>query len=239
MIGVLIRTLIARLLLFIVIAIWFIPTLIIFCIPARWRFGSRFVYMLIHGFYVAVLKSTLVPIIYKGTENIPDQPVIFAANHQSSLDIPLVGRLTKGIPHIWLARHELLESFFLRIVLPRFAVVVHVDEPIKAMRSLLRIINLVKDKHRHLMIFPEGSRFTDDRVHEFFGGFVILAKKLKRPIVPVRIFNANKVYPPNTFLVRWHPIVVVVGKPFMIGQDESDAAFKQRVYQWFVEQKEG
>jgi hypothetical protein len=36
--------------------------------------------------------------------------------------------------------------------------------------------------------------------------------------------------------VYWHPITVIVGKPFGFEQDETDDQFKQRVYNWFVEQ---
>ena len=133
-------------------------------------------------------------------ENIPHQPVIFAANHQSSMDIPLIGVLPHGKPHIWLARAELLKTWFLHIVLRRLAVVADVTSHAKATRSLIRLLKLVEGEDLDVMIFPEGGRFTDDKdLHEFFGGFVILAKALKRPVVPVSIFGVDKVYPPRSF----------------------------------------
>ena len=46
-------------------------------------------------FYWAALKCTLVPIDYKGLKNIPHEPCIIVANHQSSIDIPLVGALSE------------------------------------------------------------------------------------------------------------------------------------------------
>ena len=52
----------------------------------------------------------------------------------------------------------------------------------------------------------------------------------------MRIFGANKVYPPHTFLIYYHPIKVVVGKPMHMQENESDEQFKERVYQWFIEQ---
>lgn len=238
MIGALIRTLISRFLIFVLIVVFLIPILIIMLLPARWRFDSKIVYWFIHLFYVLSLKCTLVPITIKGKENIPQEPSIFVSNHQSSLDISLVGSLVNGYPHVWLARSELMESWLLRFILPRLAVVADVTSSMKAMRSLLQILQLMNGKKCHLMIFPEGQRYTDDAVHEFFGGFVILAKKTGRSVVPVRIFNANKVYPPDTFLVQWHPITVVVGKPFIYQEGETDEAFKNRVYSWFEQLKE-
>jgi len=65
-----------------------------------------------------------------------------------------------------------------------------------------------------------------------------MAKKTGRPVVPVRIFNANKVYPPHSFFVYWHPVTIVVGKPMYINERESDDEFKDRVHEWFTKQTE-
>ncbi len=200
----------------------------------QYRLRSKFLAILSYGFYWGGLKCALVPIKYEGLENVPDEPCIFAANHQSSLDIPIVGKLAGFRPAAWLATDYLLNSALLRWWLPRVAVMVNAESPMQAMRSLLNIIKLVEDKPCHVMIFPEGQRYFDDHVHEFFGGFVILAKKLKRPIVPVCIMGANKVYPRDAFWANWHEIRVVVGAPIRYQDDDTDETFKQRVYQWFI-----
>jgi 1-acyl-sn-glycerol-3-phosphate acyltransferase len=236
MISLLVRTLFSRFLLLLVFVLFSVPLLIILCLPERWVRDNRTVFGTLHLLYRAILACTLIPITYKGLENMPDEPVILAANHQSSLDIPIVGSLLGGDPHLWLARSELLDSWWLRILLNKFAVVVEVASPMKAMRSLLQVIALIKDKRRHLIIFPEGQRYDDGNIHEFFAGFVILAKKTDRPIVPVRIINLNKVYPRDSFLVHWYPVTVIIGKPMRIEHDESDEAFQARVRQWFCEQ---
>ncbi len=232
----LIHTIFARTLLFLLILVAIIPIGIVMFLPERIRFTNKFLYWIINVFYWAIIRCSLIPIAFEGRDNIPDEPVIFAANHQSSLDIPLVGVLPRGKPHIWLARAELLKTWFLKIVVSRLTVVANVLSRSAATRSLIRLIKLVEGNNIDVMIFPEGSRFTDDKVHEFFGGFVILAKALNRPVVPVRIFGANKVYPPNSFMVRYHPVKVVVGKPMTIESNETDDQFKKRVYEWFVSQ---
>ena len=238
-IKILLHSIIARLILFVLICIAIVPVLFVMILPARIRYNNKFLFWWLNLFYWAIIKGSLVPVTFVGRENIPsDQPVIFASNHQSSLDIPLVGVLPNGKPQIWLARAELLHSLLLRFILPRFAIVVDVNSPEKSMRSLRELMRVIKGKNTDVMIFPEGGRFTDDGVHEFFGGFVILAKLLKRPVIPVRIFGANKVYPPNTYLMKYHPIKVVVGKPFVLQENETNEQFKQRVYQWFIEQSE-
>ncbi len=237
-IGAIVRTFFSRFLLLLVVIVYFIPISIFLCLPKRIRFSNKFIFRFVYWFYVVLLKCSLLPVKYIGVENIPDESVIFVANHQSSFDIPLVGMLAGGTPHIWLALKGLLDSPVLRFIVPLFSVLVDMSTPAKGMRSLREILQLMDEVKikRHAMIFPEGGRYTDGVVHEFFGGFVILAKKTGRPVVPVCILGVDKVYPPNSFLVHWYPITVVVGKPFVYQQGDTDKAFKKRVYQWFVDQ---
>lgn len=238
-IGMIVRNLFSRFLLIVITIIFFIPIVIFICTPEKYRYRYPILFYPIHYFYVAILKGSLLPITYKGLENIPkDTAVIFAANHQSSLDIPLVGVLSKGVPHVWLAKAELMDSIFIRFIVPLISVLVDVTSPRNAMLSLRKILGIVNNHHRNLIIFPEGGRYTDGKIHEFFGGFVILAKKIGRPVVPVCILGIDKAYPPETFWVQWYPITVIVGKPFVYGENDTDESFKNRVYQWFIDQVE-
>jgi 1-acyl-sn-glycerol-3-phosphate acyltransferase len=236
MIKTYIHTIISRILVVLLSAAAVIPVACIMCVPRRIRLKSTFLFSVIYWFYKALLWTLFIPIRIEGKEHIPTQPAIFVSNHQSSLDIPLVGSLVGEHPHLWLARSELMESWLFRLIIPIFAEIVEVGDPRKAMRSLLTILKTLNSSKAHLMIFPEGQRFTDGSVHEFFGGFVILAKKTGRPVVPVYIGGVNKVYPPNSFWLYTHPVTVVVGPPLIVGQEEDDEQFKQRVYSWFVRQ---
>jgi 1-acyl-sn-glycerol-3-phosphate acyltransferase len=235
-IGVIVRTFLSRILLLIVILLFLVPIIIFMIIPERYRYSNKYIFMPVHWFYCAILRCSLVPITYIGKENIPNEPVIFAANHQSSLDIPLLGVLSKNVPHVWLAKQELMESVFIRFVVPLIAVLVDVTSPRNAMLSLRKIINVVNNHHRNLMIFPEGARYTDGKIHSFFNGFAIIAKTTKRPVVPVYISGVNKVYPPDSFWVNWYPITVTVGAPIMYEENDTDESFKERVHAWFIEQ---
>jgi len=234
---VIVRTLFSRMLFIVIILIFAIPIICFMCVPDRYRYSHAWVFTPVYWFYSAILKCTLVPITYSGLEHIPDEPVIFAANHQSSLDIPLVGVLSKNKPHVWLAKHELMNSFFMRFVVPLLAVLVDASSVSQAMRSLRKIISIALESSCNIMIFPEGGRFVDGNIHDFFGGFTLLAKKIGRPVVPVCIRGVNRVYPPDSFLVYRHPINVIVGKPFVWQQSETDEDFKKRIHAWFVDQR--
>jgi 1-acyl-sn-glycerol-3-phosphate acyltransferase len=131
-----------------------------------------------------------------------------------------------------------MDSIFIRFIVPLISVLVDVSSPRNSMLSLRKILNLVNNHHRNLIIFPEGARYVDGKIHKFFGGFVILAKKIGRPVVPVCILGINKAYPPETFWVQWYPITVIVGKPFVYEKEDTDETFKNRVHAWFVEQME-
>lgn len=213
-----------------------VPVLIMMLLPEKWRF-SKPLYWLFHFFYWGCLRSTFLPITYIGTEHVPNTPAIFVANHQSSLDIPLVGSLVDSYPHVWVAKEELLELKIIGPILRRIAVLVDMSTPQKAMRSLVRLMDLSQKEHQHVMIFPEGARFTDGLVHDFFLGFAILAKKTKRPVVPVYIDNAYKAYPPDVFWATYVPLTVTVGMPFFFQEEETEEVFSQRVRDWFLAQQ--
>jgi 1-acyl-sn-glycerol-3-phosphate acyltransferase len=239
MLGTVLRTLLARLFLIFIIILFLPLFLVMFILPKEWLVRSRLFFFFVQLFYRAVITFSLIPTSYVGAKNVPSEPAIFAINHQSSLDIPLVGSLLGSHPHVWLAKEELMESLVLRFVLPRFAVLVDQAAPRKAMRSLLEIIKLVNGSGAHVMIFPEGGRYTDGTVHEFFGGFVTLAKKTGRPVVPVRIIGVHEVYPPEQFWIHYGHITVIVGEPMRMGEAEDDESFKNRVHAWFLAQTKG
>ncbi|MFC1842580.1 lysophospholipid acyltransferase family protein [Candidatus Dependentiae bacterium] len=235
MILKLVRTLATYLLVGLLVIIFAIPCLIFILLPARWRYDNKLFFWMSHIFYKLTLWFTFLPIEFIGKENIPKEPSIIAPNHQSALDVPLVGVLLNGRPHLWMA-WSALTRYWIGPVISRMAVLLDVSSPMKASRSLVRGIKMFKDKNRYAIIFPEGSRSKGNQVSDFFAGFVMLAKKAGRPVVPVLILNAYKAYPPGAFFINWCKIKVIVGKPFLYKEsDEGDDAFKKRVRDWFVQ----
>ncbi len=237
MIFVLLRTILSYILCVLVVIIFVMFGFVYLLLPERYRFESRLFYWWVHVTYLGLLRSSFLRITIIGREHIPRDPAIIVSNHQSLLDIPLVGSLVGSFPHIWLAWIELYKWFALGPLIRKLSVPIDVSSLQKAVKSLRIAVNTVQKYHAHAIIFPEGQRHTDGEIHKFFGGFVTLARKTGRPVVPVKIFNLEKVYPPGSFLAYRYPVYVVVGKPMHMNEDESDEVFKNRVYQWFVEQK--
>lgn len=193
---------------------------------------------MLHWFYKLICKATLTPLIIKGAENFPHEPVILAPNHQSALDIPLVGSLCQGTPHVWLVLEYYASVPILGFFIRQMFVPVDRKSPSKAARSLIKIYKRVQGKNRHLIVFPEGGRFISGKVQEFFEGIAVIARKTNRPVLPIFMPNNRKIYPPGSFYINPYPLIVIVGKPFTIGPEETEKEFMQRIRQWFIEQED-
>lgn len=237
-IGALLRTLFCRLLFISILPIFLLLFLICSVSTKGILVDNRLYKFVARCFYWFIIKLSFVPITYKGIENIPEQPIILVANHQSAFDIPLIGYLLRQRPHIWLAWKELLSDKYLRFILPRISIPVDTTTPLNGMRTLVQAIAIIKEKTWDLIIFPEGGRFIDNRIHQFMAGYAVIARKTQRPVIPVKIIGVNRVYPPDSFIIHRYPITVIIGKPMIMQHDETDEAFNQRVYEWFVQTKE-
>lgn len=238
-ISTIIFTLLGRLFL-IIFLIFLAPFLLLSLLMPRTLLVDNWLFKIVSRiFYWFCVRCSFIPITYEGLENIPQEPSVIISNHQSSFDIPLIGYALANRSHIWLAWSELAKSVLLRFLLPRNSILVDTSSPVKGMRTLVQAIQIVKTHPWDLIIFPEGGRYTDGNVREFFGGFALIAKKINRPVVPIKIIGVNKVYPPHTFWIYYHPIKVIIGAPFHILPDESDQAFKNRIFQWYLQQPNG
>lgn len=221
---------------FIVIAI---PTaLVLLVAPDRYMQKRGPVFGMLNIVYHALTLVFLMPRHFYGTDNIPDQPAIIVANHQSSLDILVIGALLNGAPHAWYAlayyaQHPVFGLFLRRLGLP-----VDARNPNMSAKSLLQGMRAFINNPRHVIIFPEGGRYTDDEIHPFFRGFAVLARATNRPVVPIYMPNNGAIFGPDAYLTNWHPIVAQVGQTFYLHEDESDEAFVARVREWFVQQAE-
>lgn len=233
----LIRTLLSYILVGLMSLIFVPPLFLLACLPEHYRYDNKLFFFLLDLYYRVVCWSTLCPRIIKGKENLPEEPAIFVPNHQSALDIPLVGALCRGVPHVWLVLEYYVNTPVLGFFVRRMFVPVDRKNPEKAAGSLLKIYKFIQGKNRHLIMFPEGGRFITGRASEFFAGFAVIARKTNRPVIPVFMPNNRKVYPPGSFYVHPYPLITIVGKPMTIHPDETEKEFTERVRNWFVEQE--
>jgi 1-acyl-sn-glycerol-3-phosphate acyltransferase len=146
----------------------------------------------------------------KGEENIPkDTAVIFAANHQSTLDIPaMFGYLP--VQFRIMAKQILFWVPFLGWHL-FLAGNIPIDRknPKKAFGSVWKASSVIK-KGISILAFVEGTRSRDGKLHRFKRGSFTLAKKLNVPVVPVAIRGTFDLMSSDAWLARPGEIEILI-----------------------------
>lgn len=216
--------------------IFFLPALLIsVLLPEPHRYTSSVLFWLISIIYRLSVWVTMTEVRVKGREKLPKQPCILIANHESALDIPLLGMLLGPRHHIWYAYHTFFNLPVIGLFLRKVAIPVYLNEPARSARSMVRGICLARTYNLSSLLFPEGGRYLDGKIHDFFAGFAMIAKKLQQPVVPVIIRNSGKVYPPHSFLFYPQVIEIEIGDQLTMEHEETNVQFSQRAREWFIE----
>jgi long-chain acyl-CoA synthetase len=172
-------------------------------------------------------------------------PVVFAANHQSHLDGPMVlwslprrWRYRVAIamakeffkPHFfpeqygrkaWLtnsANYYLSALFFNAFPLPQREA---------GTRQTLRYIGALFAEGYSLLIFPEGKRTSDGELNPFRGGIGMIGARLDVPVIPVGISGLDKVLHQTWKMAKPGPARIRFGAPLRLQGDDYAALAKQ------------
>jgi 1-acyl-sn-glycerol-3-phosphate acyltransferase len=142
----------------------------------------------------------------------PGIPYIFAANHQSQFDIfVLQGFL--GINFRWLAKKELFRVPIWGPAMRRAGYIPidrsHGRQAIKSLGEAAQKIAAGTS----VIIFPEGTRSKDGKLHDFKAGAMVLAIKSGVPIVPVAIRGTYEILPKGELLVTPGKVQIRLGRP--------------------------
>lgn len=150
-----------------------------------------------------------------GEENLAHKPFVAISNHQSTLDILVLGRMfpkgctvtakksLKYIPLLgWFM--TLSGTFFLDR-----------SSREKSVKTLNKGLQQIKEKKRALWIFPEGTRLyaTDLDILPFKKGAFHLAQQGNIPIVPVVVSNTSTIMNPKNKVFNRGVITVKVLDP--------------------------
>ena len=128
-----------------------------------------------------------VKLVVNGKHNLHNENYIFASNHASLIDIPLlliaVNRYT-----VFIAKNELSKIPIFKSILDRAGFIFvdrkNNDSAVKSMNNLMEDI---KKTPRSIAIFPEGTRTRDGKLLPFKKGAAIFAINTNIPVVPVAI----------------------------------------------------
>lgn len=177
----------------------------------------------------SILRTTGVRVRVSGLEHLdPGRSYVFAANHQSIYDIPVVfaaipwqlrivakaslGRVPFLGWHLWRTGHLL------------------VDRRNPGPDIVRKMARLVSEAHS-LIVFPEGTRSADGAVARFRKGSFLVAIDAQLPVVPVSISGTRHVMRKGEVTVRPGDVTLVVHPPIPTAglTREEVLAFAQRV----------
>lgn len=172
---------------------------------------------ILHGFArfwsLLIMKTIASPVKVSGLDNIDtSKPHVYAVNHGSALDIPV---LYVYLPFQFriLFKKELLAYPIVGWHLKRSGQVC-IDQQnaggsIGSIRSALRSLK----KGTPLVIFPEGGRTPDGDIKPFMPGAFFLAIRSQVNIVPVALVGTYELLPMNTYHIKCRPLEMRVGSP--------------------------
>lgn len=126
---------------------------------------------------------------FEGRENIPKGAVIYASNHRSNADPPLVAIGSKGLL-TFMAKEELFRNKFFGALIRSLGAF-----PVSRGKGDMEVIDKAVENlnnGRSLMIFPEGTRSKDGKVHNGHSGAALIAARTGKLIVPVGICFSEK-----------------------------------------------
>jgi 1-acyl-sn-glycerol-3-phosphate acyltransferase len=157
-----------------------------------------------------------------GLENLADvsPPLIFAANHSSHMDTPLLlNSLPKELRHKTLVTAA-SDYFFSKRWLGFFVSVAIGAVPmdrVASKKTLVDVDRLLADEWC-LIIYPEGSRTLDGRLYRGRTGIARLALSAQAPIVPVGITGTYDAMPAGRSWPVHAKVQVHFGKPLKFGR---------------------
>jgi len=158
----------------------------------------------IMGYYIfspGVLAISMVRVRVTGLENVLNEPAIYAANHASQLDIPII--CTKiNRPLFFIGKIELKKVPILGQYMKTVGMIfVDRKNRERAMASMRTAIQDIQGG-KSIAAFPEGTRTKTGELLPFKKGVFTISKEGKIPIVPIAVVGSAKALASGSFFLR-------------------------------------
>jgi long-chain acyl-CoA synthetase len=197
--------------------------------------------------FLLPLTRVFAHIRVRGLENLRDitGPVIFASNHQSHMDTPVI---LAALPRAWRARvaPAMAKEFFKAHFFPEqhtrrqwlasslnywLAAAVFNAFPLPqreaGARQTLRYAGELLSEGFSILIFPEGSRTDRGEIKPFRPGIGMMASKLGVPVVPVRLEGLDRVLHHTWKMAKPGPVQVIFGPALRLSGDDYGQLARQ------------
>ncbi len=141
-----------------------------------------------------LLRTWGVRVEVRGAQHAPAGPAVYAVNHASALDIPV---LFGHLPAEFRVIHK--RSLYWAPIIGQYLYLgghigVHRGRPFEARHSLERAAARIRGG-TSVAVFPEGTRSGDARVRSFKRGSFVIAIQAGVPVVPVSLSGVKAVAP--------------------------------------------
>ena len=175
--------------------------------------GPLFGYYPAHYWAILFCWLTFVRVRVRGRENVDRKSqYVFVANHQGAYDIfSVYGHL--GHPFKWMMKKSLEKIPFVGYACKKAG---HIFVDNSSSAALLHTMKAAESQLSDgvsLVVFPEGSRTLDGRIHRFKRGAYQLAREYQLPLVPITIDGAFKVMPRTAILPTYGTITLTIHRP--------------------------
>jgi len=172
---------------------------------------------ILHGFArfwsKLIMKTISSPTKVTGLETLDtSKAYVYAVNHASALDIPVLYVYLPFEFRIAFKR-ELLAYPIVGWHLKRSGqICVDQQNPARSIGSIRSALKSLKSG-MPFVIFPEGGRTPDGQIKPFLAGAFFLAIKAQVDVVPVALVGTYELLPMNTYHIKCRPLEMRVGEP--------------------------
>ncbi len=166
-------------------------------------------------------------IVVTGRENLqPGKHYIVVANHQSLLDI-LAVCAALPINFKFLAKRELFQIPLMGWGMASAGYIPVDRASHKSGREALQRITQVLENGVSVLLFPEGTRSPDGKIHAFKMGAFKLARDNKVEILPIVVDGTGQALPKKSWLIKKKSTFVVsIGKPVSL-ENFADSSMEE------------
>jgi long-chain acyl-CoA synthetase len=172
-------------------------------------------------------------------------PVVFASNHQSHMDTPVIlaalpadlrRRVAPAMAkeffrarfhpaeYPWRERSKASTLYFLAaLAFNAFPL----PQREAGARDTLRYIGHLASRGYSVLIFPEGARGETGSLKPFRPGVAMIGSRLGLPVIPIRLDGVDRVLHPSWKMARRGPVVVRFGAPMAFQGDDYASMTRQ------------
>jgi long-chain acyl-CoA synthetase len=190
-------------------------------------------------YFLLPLARIFAHIRVTGRENLNSVrgPVIFASNHQSHFDVPVIlaslparfrYRVSTAMAKEFFDAHFFPERFpsrqrFLVSLYYRLSTFFFNAFPLPQRQAgageTVRYMGELAEEGWSILIFPEGDRTKNGEIHPFQPGVGMIASHLHLPVIPIRIEGLDRVLHRDAWWPHRGPVRVKIGEPLDLRGD--------------------